>query len=213
MTEPIPFRKRTENTQPTSLDEQAPVQENMSAVVGQNLKLYRSARRQSLQAFAKLSGVSRAMLSQIELGRSVPTINLVFKIARALDVPFSALLSTPDRHKGRVITASASKTLTSASGQFSTRALFPFDANRKTEFYELRLAPGGTEEAEAHFDGTKENLVVVKGLIEIISGGFQYRLGPGDAILFDADTPHSYRNLADDEALIYLVMTYSEVIL
>jgi XRE family transcriptional regulator, regulator of sulfur utilization len=47
-----------------------------------------------------------------------------------------------------------SKILTSASGEFTTGALFPFDAEQKTQFYELRLAPGGTENAEAHTAGT-----------------------------------------------------------
>ncbi len=36
------------------------------------------------------------------------------------------------------------------------------------------------------------------------------RLGAGDAIVFEADVPHTYRNLGDDEAVLYLVMAYVE---
>ena len=56
----------------------------------------------SLERLAKASGVSRAMLCQIELGQSAPTINILWKIARALDVPFSALISRADAgaHQG-----------------------------------------------------------------------------------------------------------------
>jgi transcriptional regulator with XRE-family HTH domain len=208
MAEPIPIRPRAKRAGDEPPSGAAADGENLSAVVGHNLKRLRTRRGHSLERLAKLSGVSRAMLSQIELGRSVPTINVVFKIARAFEVPFSALLAAPDGNKARILPASESKVLTSISGEFSTRALFPFDAERKTEFYELRLAAGGTEKADAHAAGTMENLVVVRGLLEIETAGNRYRLAPGDAVLFQADLPHSYRNPADQEALIYLVMTY-----
>ena len=35
-------------------------------------------------------------------------------------------------------------------------------------------------------------------------------LGPGDAIVFVADVPHTYRNPGTIETLLYLVMTYAE---
>ena len=77
------------------------------------------------------------------------------------------------------------------------------------EFYELRLAPSHTERAEAHAPGTVENLVVSQGTIEVQAGREPPQvLGEGDAILFQADVPHSYRNLRSAEAVLYLVMTY-----
>jgi transcriptional regulator with XRE-family HTH domain len=208
MVDPIPLRRSTDKIENSSLPIGDGAGDDLNAVVGRNLKRLRTGRSYSLEHFAKLSGVSRAMLSQVELGRSVPTINVVFKIARAFGVPFSALLAAPDAHKARILRARESKILASASGAFSTRALFPFDAGRKTEFYELRLAAGGTEEADPHPPGAMENLVVARGRLEIESGDVRYQLGPNDAILFQADLPHSYRNLSDEEAVIYLVMTY-----
>jgi transcriptional regulator with XRE-family HTH domain len=184
--------------------------ENVGAIVGLNLKRLRTRRDLSLDALAKLSGVSRAMLGQIEAGRSVPSINIVFKIARAFDVPFSALLANSWGKKAHILPAETAKTLKSASGQFSTRALFPSGSERKAEFYELRLAAGGIEKSDAHSAGTIENLIVVRGFLEISTGGNRYRLPAGDAFMFQADEPHSYRNVSDEEALIYLVMTYRE---
>ena len=183
---------------------------NVGAVVGANLRRLRGRRGLSLDNLAKISGVSRAMLSQIEIGRSVPSINVVFKIARAFSLPFSALLAGTSARRAHVMPARTAKTLRSASGEFSTRALFPFSAERRTEFYELRLLAGGVEHADAHAPGTMENLVVVRGELEITTPSGQYLLPAGDAFLFQADEPHEYRNLANEEALIYLVMTYQE---
>jgi len=182
---------------------------NLGAVVGANLRRLRRRRGFSLVDLAKISGVSRAMLSQIEIGRSVPSINVVFKVARAFGLPFSAFLTSADR-RAHHMPASTAKILRSASGNFSTRALFPFSAERKTEFYELRLQAGGVEHADAHAPGTLENLIVVRGEVEITTLSGQYLLPAGDALLFQADEPHKYRNIANEEALIYLVMTYQE---
>jgi len=185
---------------------------DLAPVVGGNLRRLRTRRGLSLERLAQISGVSRAMLGQIELGQSAPTINVLWKIARALEVTFSALISARTQSGALVLRAAESKILTSKDRSFSSRALFPFDEPRRVEFYELRLAAGSIEDADAHPPGTSENLVVTAGQIEIDVAGDTHRLETGDSILFEADTPHAYRNPGRAEAVMYLVMTYAEEI-
>jgi quercetin dioxygenase-like cupin family protein len=151
------------------------------------------------------------MLGQIELGQSAPTVNVLWKISTALEVPFSALITSRPSASFHVLRADQAKRLASSDGSFVSRALFPFDEPRRVEFYELRLAPGAIERADAHPPGTVENLVVSRGTIEIEAGGV-HLLSPGDALVFEADAPHSYRNVGDAEALMYLVMTYADTV-
>ncbi len=183
---------------------------DLTPAVGANLRRIRVKRGLSLERLAKASGVSRAMLCQIELSQSAPTINILWKIARALNVPFSALITDQTPSRTKVLTAASGKVLKSADGSFSSRALFPFDDARTVEFYELRLAPLSTENAEPHPPGTVENLVVTNGCLEMRVADTRYLLATGDAIQFEADVRHEYRNLGDTEAVMYLVMTYAE---
>lgn len=183
--------------------------EELSTRVAANLKRLRTTRGLSLERLAKASGVSRAMLSQIETGQSAPTVNTLWKIAGALDVPFSALISVGRGGGTRVMRSSEAKILTSKDGAFKSRALFPFDEARRTEFYELRIAAGGVETADAHTAGTQETLVVARGRVEIAIGADRRLLDAGDAIRFDADVPHAYGNPGTTEAVLYLVMTYA----
>ncbi|WP_437314716.1 helix-turn-helix domain-containing protein [Sorangium sp. So ce385] len=182
----------------------------LTGIVGANLRRLRTKRGLSLERLAKASSVSRAMLSQIELGQSTPTINVLWKIARALGVPFSALISDQSIGGTALIPAARAKVLTSHDGSFTSRALFPFDVPRTVEFYELRLAPLATEQADPHPPGTIENLVVTTGTLEMIVGAERHLLATGDAILFEADVPHQYRNPTRQEVIMYLVMTYVE---
>jgi transcriptional regulator with XRE-family HTH domain len=184
--------------------------EDIAPVVGANLRRLRSKRGLSLERLARQAGVSRAMLSQIELGQSAPTITTLWKIARALGVTFSALIAHRDETAPRVLSAHAAKLLTNHDGTFSSRALFPFGQPRRTEFYELRLKAGGREVATPHPPGTVENLVVTCGALEIGVDRATYQLRAGDAILFGADVPHHYLNKALIESVMYLVMTYAE---
>lgn len=179
--------------------------------VGRNLRRLRTRRGHSLERLARLSGVSRAMLGQIETGKSMPTIGLLWKVATALDVPFTALVASDCGHGTQVFRADRAKILASSQGRFTSRALFPFEDERRVEFYELRIAALHTEEAAAHAPGTTEYLVVQDGGLEVrVAREAWRRLGAGDAIVFEADVDHAYRNPTTREAQVYLVMTYVE---
>jgi transcriptional regulator with XRE-family HTH domain len=196
-------------------EEQAPggvVSQDLTPVVGANLRRLRVKHGLSLERLSKVSGVSRAMLGQVELGQSTPTINILWKISTALAVPFSALIGQRQGGGISVLRSDAAKLLTSHDGSFTSRALFPFDEPRRVEFYELRIAPRAEEKADAHAPGTTENLVVSRGNVEIDVEGRTEKLSQGDAIVFEADVAHCYRNTGDSEAVLYLVMTYAETI-
>ncbi|PJZ55857.1 helix-turn-helix domain-containing protein [Leptospira barantonii] len=191
---------------------ESPSSEHITEVVKENLKLIRHTKGFSLDKLASRCGVSRAMLSQIEQGKSVPTISVLWKIANGLNVPFSELLKEKGTEGIIVMKAENTKVLFSSSKVFSSRALFPYNGNRKTEFYELILKPGGIEVAESHQSGTTENIVVVSGKLRLRVGEKVVELEPKDSVFFRADIPHEYSNPTDQETLMYLVMDYRDEI-
>ncbi len=184
--------------------------ENLTGIVAENVKRLRFDMDLSLDKLAALSGVSKAMLSQIEQARSAPSINVLWKIARALDVPFAALISKRSDVNLQKLPKDEMKVLSSQKGNFTSKALFPFDDPRRVEFYELTFAPGSVEKAVAHPPGTSENLVIAQGKLEIEAADEKVELAEGDAIYFIADIPHVYRNTGTKECKAYLVMTYAE---
>lgn len=186
--------------------------DQMTSAVAANLRRLRSEHHLSLDELASRSGVSRTMLHQVENLKSTPTIALLWRIATGLGVPFSALIEEESKAGLTVLKREQAKLLFNADQSFSSRALFPFDGTkRQSEFYELRIKPGGLEQAEAHAQGTQEHLVLVSGgEVAIEIGGQTAVLRPHDAVVFAADAPHSYRNRsADQEALLYLLMVYA----
>jgi rhodanese-related sulfurtransferase/transcriptional regulator with XRE-family HTH domain len=200
---------RSASSSSTSTAEVVP-EPGLDAVVGDNLKRERAARGWSLDELAREAGISRTLLGQIELGRATPSIGVVWKIAAALGVHFATLLSQPAPRIGTTWSRrEQAKKLTSADGRVTSRALFPPGDATAAEFYELWLAPHSREDAEPHRPGTRENLVVASGRLELKVGQETLTLARGDAVNFAADQPHSYVNPGSEECWLYLVMNYA----
>ena len=180
----------------------------LDAVVGQNVKDLRTARGLTLDLLAGLSGVGRQALGQIEIGRTTPSVGTLWKVARAFDVPFSALLARPTPRATTLFRHATAKRLVSADGRFSSRALYAPGDGGKVELYELFLAAHAREDAEAHALGTRENLVVTAGRLRLEVGAESFELVKGDAIAFTADVKHAYVNPGSEECWMNLVMTY-----
>jgi rhodanese-related sulfurtransferase/transcriptional regulator with XRE-family HTH domain len=181
----------------------------LDAVVGENLRALRQKRDLSLDAVAKLTGLSRTLLGQIENGQGAPSVAVVWTIARAFDVHFSALLATTERVATRVLPEKTAQRLVSRDGRFSSRALYPLSDRPDVEFYELFLAAHSREDAQPHQPGTRENLIVTAGQLELNVGTERFELNKGDAIVFSADVAHSYVNPSSTDCWMYLVMTYA----
>jgi transcriptional regulator with XRE-family HTH domain len=184
----------------------------VAALIQERLKSLRNRAGLSLDKLSRLAGVSRGMLSQIELGRSVPSITVLSRIAAAFDVPVSTFLAPASEVRIHVLRHSETQELRSPDGKYSSRALFPFVGERRTEFFELRLEPDCAQESAPHAAGTTENLVVSQGHMIVEIAGEQFGLAAGDSIYFVADVPHSYRNSGTTPALAYLVMTYPQAV-
>jgi transcriptional regulator with XRE-family HTH domain len=68
-------------------------QNDISARIASHLKSLRKSRGLSLDKTAQLTGVSKAMLGQIERGESSPTIATLWKIATGLSASFSSFIT------------------------------------------------------------------------------------------------------------------------
>jgi transcriptional regulator with XRE-family HTH domain len=189
-------------------------------VTEQDLTLVIAARLRSktrqdgvtLEKLADFTGVEPDLLAAVANGRRAPSIDVLWKIANALGVPFGSLIATPRRGGAALIRKTDANVLASSGGAFRSRALTAFGFKPRVEIYELTIAPGHLENSQAHAPGTSENVLVVSGQLEIVSGREPaYRLRPGDAIHFDADVPHSYRNVGAEEVVAHLVLAYEDI--
>ncbi|WP_435230679.1 helix-turn-helix domain-containing protein [Pseudopelagicola sp. nBUS_20] len=158
------------------------------------LREARRAQGLSLDAVAKLSGVSRSMVSQIERGESSPTIATLWNLTRALQVDFAGLLDERAASKKIEILRDAQvPTFENRGKGCCIRILSPPEDAGKHEVYDIRLTASGFLESQPHTRGAREHLTVIDGLVEVVSGDIVEVVGEGDTARYDADITHGIR--------------------
>jgi transcriptional regulator with XRE-family HTH domain len=181
---------------------------DVPAIVGSNLRRLRKAQGYSLERLAELSGVSRAMLGQIETAKSVPTVSLLWRVADALGVPVATLVATEREPSVIVLHRDKASVLIASEGRYASRNLSPGNRPRATGFFELTFAPGHREEFPPSEVGTRLNLVVAQGRLAVAVGpDAPITLEEGDVILFEASSAYTVENAGMTKAAAYLVVT------
>ena len=174
--------------------------------VGENLKRERMAKHLSLGELSKQSGISKAMLSQIESGRVNPTLVTLWKTAHALNIDVSILIegkktkqeffckSTPDQQAK----------IQSDDGLINFMILSAPGLPNALEMYHLKLKPGAKHSSEPHADGCREFVLVHSGKIRITNGTNQAKLSAGDFLAYQGDLPHSIENIGKADADVHM---------
>ncbi len=181
---------------------------DITVTVSNNLKTTRERLKLSLDSVAKLTGVSKSMLAQIERGEVNPTISVLWKIANGLKVSFTSLLET-HKEEFEVIRESDLEPIVEDDGRFINRPIFGFDDERRFETFRVTILPGGSRESQAHLEGTEEYITVFSGTVTVSAGDSSYELSAGDSLRIKADLPHAYRNPGTASCDLGMVIWYA----
>ncbi len=169
------------------------------------LKEARRAKGLSLEAVAKLSGVSRSMVSQIERGESSPTVATLWNLTQALQVDFAGLLEGRVEPEIRVVRAAAAPTIEGRGRDVVIRILSAPQSAGEHEIYEIQLRPGAALDSAPHRAGCREDLVVLEGSVTVTSGNEQAELRVNDAANYAADCPHCVTAGEDPTRVLMIV--------
>ncbi|MGO4495190.1 helix-turn-helix domain-containing protein [Paenibacillus sp. 2RAB27] len=182
-------------------------QEQIHKKIGKNLQNIRKARSLSLDQVAELTGVSKAMLGQIERGDSNPTISILWKIVNGLHISFTSLIED-NVPKVTHIHLDEIEPFLEEDGKYRAFPIVPFEQKKQFEIYTVEIEVGCTHASEAHYDGVEEYILMISGELRLRIQDETYELKAGDAIHFSADQPHVYENIADEKTMYNTIICY-----
>lgn len=188
---------RSEETHKTQIDPETAERVIAEKRIGERIKRLRLKKSMGLVELGRHTGLSASFLSQLETGRVVPTLRNLSRIAMVFSKDLSYFFETEPNALFRVHRRKERVRLPQTGVNDPTyyfESLGYMVPDRHMDPYFAEFVPL-TKEAEprAHMHAGFEFLYVLEGDLEIRHGDQACTLEAGDAIYFDASTPHSYQ--------------------
>lgn len=176
---------------------------DIGRAVGYNVRRLRQARRMSVSELARLSGVSKATLSLLEIGHGNPTLETVAAIAVGLRLPLGDLIQPVPLDERPVVRRG-----TPAQYENRQELLDRIPPGTAVEVWRLRIGMCGEKiDSPAHAAGTVERIFVERGPMLIGEHDYPTRLDSGDLIIFSADRRHVYEACTENAEAV-VIMSY-----
>jgi len=169
------------------------------------LKLLRKKLGITLEALAEQSGMTKSYLSKVERGLNTPSIAAALKLARALNVNVEELFAedAPNPTRYSLVRSGERQSLSGKgpgyavlASQIGQRSLLPFLINPPMDFSDATF--------KEHLG--EEFLFVHDGRVEVDFMSERVILERGDALYFNAQTPHRLRSLGEQPAQLLVVV-------
>jgi transcriptional regulator with XRE-family HTH domain len=204
----------------TSAAEQVPDPSDFA--VGARVREIRQRNGQSLRALASALGISASALSQIETGRTRPSIQRVHEIATELNIPLSALfapvLETPQTDAAHGLSSSVSydssicvqKAVEAPTIQLENGIRWDRISPKESDglsFLHLVFEPKAGYSEYLRHNG-REIVYVIEGTLTFHVGFTAREVSEGDSFMFPSTTPHKVVNATEHRArACWLVLT------
>jgi transcriptional regulator with XRE-family HTH domain len=163
--------------------------------IGAKVKKLRLARKLTLQAVARETGFSTALISQIENDNVSPPIATLSRLAKFFDVKIGEFFAEDNECPYEVVRKGEQKPvhpLISQSGssrEHNYESLSFRKQNKKMEPFLLTVSGNGDGENGCSHDG-EEFLYIVEGRAELLLEGEPLLLEEGDSVYFNSSLKH-----------------------
>jgi transcriptional regulator with XRE-family HTH domain len=188
-----------------------PSPEEAGAELGKTIQRLRKAYNLSLGELSEQSGVAKSIISQIERNETNPTLSTVVRLSRALDTTVDEVLRGEQQslfieHQSK----SGIPMLESQDGLCRLAIVGPLSLVDAFQWYDFHAKEKGVLESSPHPPGTIEHLYIVKGDLEVTTGGETKTVSSGEALRYRADVPHRIVNIGQEPAHAVMMLALKQ---
>ncbi len=174
--------------------------------VGSTLQKARHAKQLTLDELSARSGVSKAILSQIERDKTNPTLSTIWRITQALEMPLEDLLaSSAELAQFEKLPVHATPEVSNPEGSFRLRILGTLGSVATFQWYAFEAEVGAVLESDSHGSGSLESLTLTQGAIEVSVSDETERVSAGETLRYQTNATHRLRSLGPEPAQGFMV--------
>lgn len=176
----------------------------LKKIVGKKLKAIRLKQGLTIQELAGRSGVSSNMISRVERGLTIPSVQILMKLAEVFDKSVNYFVEE---------VTTTHEVVFSSPGQRDT-TVYDDDLNMHTESFtsglrdpqfmafQCTIPRGGSSGRQQMYHPGDELIILLEGQLQVSIAGDTYLLEPGDSLSFKSHLPHRWDNLGDGDARV-----------
>lgn len=205
-----PYRSNSRNFNRIVVDmviAQTETAEDNGATIGGRIRMRRRIRRMSLQELSERSGLSVALLSQIERNVSTPSLRSLKQVCEGLDMPIGWLFDGGEESTGVVLRAGSRRRLDFGPLKMVKELMSP-DSVPEIQIMKIIIQPEGSSGAAPYNnpEGAKCG-TVLSGRLGLHVNGRDYVLETGDSFAFRAQDMHRFWCIGDNAVEILWIVT------
>lgn len=186
--------------------------------LGQIIRSLRLQRQVTGTELARRCSVTKGLISQIERGTTVPSLEVLVRVANALEVPVGQLLDSSDTKSAQNVTSVAALAYYPVVRRKERRRItFPQEnqvyesltptLSGQLEFSILKIGPLDVDCSPTYAHPGEEALLVLEGSLTVYLDDQAYRLDKGDSMLYPSTIPHRYLCHGDKPAVVVMAET------
>lgn len=172
-------------------------------VIAASLRRERAQLGLSLSEVAKRAGIAKSTLSQLESGTGNPSVETLWALGVALDVPFSVLVDPPTPVV-RVIRSGEGPGVASEAADYMATLLASSPPGARRDIYLISAQPGEARLSDPHMPGVVEHVVLSSGRARIGPATEPVELAPGDYVAYPGDAAHVFDALEPDTVAVLI---------
>lgn len=179
--------------------------------VSKRLKNYRIEQGLTIQELADLSGVSKGMISQVENGRSIPSLTLLLSIVSSLQINLSEFFKDISHQEDIVLITKKHEYETfqkEGSNGFSYERFLTRTINNSTiDIVFLTLEPNSHRDQVT--TDAYEYKFILSGEVDYLIANEIYTLQEGDSLFFDGKLKHVPINRKNEPCKMLIVYFFN----
>jgi len=173
--------------------------------LGRKIRDLRLRRGLTVQQLAEATGLSKGFVSQVENGRTSPSLATLSDLAKSLETSVAYLVVEEDQVP--YVVRRTERPNMSVNGNSSRIEVMSAQPRRNLELLHAELPQGAAMNDKRHFHHGEEVVLCVEGHVRLVCGEHVVLLESGDSCHFDGRVPHSLENAGETLARMLIALT------
>ena len=174
-------------------------------MIGDKIKLYKEQKGLSSKELAEKASISASYISRVQKGEITPSIDVLRRIAKALDIPVFHLLIKEGKYNS--IKRKDDRKIIKMPKTDLTYEIISSNPNNKMGIMKGKMGVGAATAENLQEHSGEECILIISGKMKVELPSKEYILNSGDSLYLDSTINHRLINPGKNPCIFHLMLS------